>query len=147
MTRFVMFASGLLLHTTVWKGYKISSGDGWGPAGMCLSVAALAGPWLLSRAVLGSKSLVARYNGAFQVFTTRCSVGVLSLAVVTMIYVLDRAALTPADAFPSWLAAGILLAVGLLFALYDMNLPPLCPDTPAPGQVAPARVATEPVLV
>ena len=123
--RFLMFATGLLVHVTVWKSSRITTGHEWGHARMAVSVALLAGPWLVSRAVLRSRSMVERYNGRFQAFTTRCSVGFLALAVVVMVWVLERDAVTPAGAFPGWLAAAILLGVGLLVALYDMNLPPL----------------------
>ena len=141
--RFLMFASALLLHTTVWKSSRITTGEEWGLVTMVVSAALLAGPWLVARVVLGSRSMVERFNGRFQAFTTRCSVAFLTLAVVGMACVLNRESLTPATAYPDWLAGAILLGVGLLIALYEMNLPPLH-EAPAVDEAGPAPVALAP---
>jgi hypothetical protein len=142
VVRFVMFFAGLNLYETVWKSQTTTTGDRWSTATMVASVALLAGPWLVARAVFRTGDLVTRFDGQLQVFTTRCAVGFLAVAAVGLVFVTDHDVSVPAHAFPGWMAASALLAVGLLFALFDLNLPPLVEAMP------PAPVeAGQPVLV
>lgn len=141
VVRFVMLFGALHLFTTVWKGQTITTGDHWTATTFVLSAALLGGPWLLSRVLVRPGSLVHRFNGAFQVFTTRCAVAFLALAAVAMVYADDRPVSTATSAFPEWLAAAILLGAGLLIALFDLNLPPAAEARPSAEDRARALVA------
>lgn len=135
VVRFVMFFGALHLYTTVWKAQTTTTGDHWTATLFVLAAVLLAGPWLLSRLLVRPGYLVHRFNGAFQVFTTRCAVAFLGLAAVAMVYADDRPVHTAASAFPGWLAAAILLGAGLLVALFDLNLPPAA-DAPRSAEGA-----------
>jgi len=120
--RYVMFASGLYLYVTVHKAQATTSLHGWNRPVALLFVAFLVVPWVVARAVSHSEPIMSRL-GRPQCTALRISVVFLTAATVVLAWVIDRAALHVGNAFPMWLAGGILFSVGLLYGAYELNLP------------------------
>jgi len=120
--RYVMFTSGLYLYVTVHKAQTTTSLHGWSRPVALLFVGFLVAPWVAARAISHSEAVMGRM-GKPQLTALRISVVFLTVASVVLAWVIDRSGVRVGTAFPMWLAGGILLSVGLLFAAYELNLP------------------------
>ena len=123
VARFVMFSTGLHLLVTVIKARWIVTGGNLSVPRTGLLVVLLAGPWLATRTLLHPAPIRSRENGRLQMVSLKLSVSFVALASIGVVYAVDRGNISPATAFPDWLAVATVLGLGLIYALHELNLP------------------------
>ena len=96
-----------------------------------LAVAMVAGPWLLIRLLVRRPEAVWRrswWGQGFQVVAFWASMLFATSLILMTVYFINRNDAALADAFPGWMVFTVLSGTGVLFALHDLNMPPVALD-------------------
>ena len=151
--RFVMFNTGIFLYLQIAKAHWVVHGRDQSDMAKLSWAALLAGPWLLvvlSRylAHSGLQRRTRQLPGWLRGHVLPSASFWLSLifmtsAVVAFVFVLNRRLPVIGTAYPYWMVLSELLGTGVLFALYELNLPPVHTSRRAAPTAGPAQRADD----
>jgi hypothetical protein len=125
--RFVAFFAGLYLYVTVSKVQTAVRARRWTRAEALAAILMLALPWIVARVVVRPASAVWRWSWrgvGIQKASFWFSLVFVGQMIWYAVVVNERTTVRLSSAFPWWMVAGTLLGTGLIFAVFELNMPP-----------------------